>query len=102
MMLTVVFRRSGWQWPLGAHDTVRVYGADGALLAEVPGTLVCDLLSHAVRGATIQGRLTAHVTREVPMLPEPESPAPRPRLRQDGRRLRTRTPMRRFHPGLTE
>jgi hypothetical protein len=42
--LTIVFRRSGWHWPVRAGVTVRVYDSTGRRVAEVPGGLLRALL----------------------------------------------------------
>jgi hypothetical protein len=88
MRLTAIFRRSGFQWPLGSGDAVRLYGEAGELQAELPGDLLLALLEYHLTGHALQARVRAAADR--PLLPECDA-RPAPRLRAPaGRRLRGR------------
>jgi hypothetical protein len=90
--LVIAFRR-GWQWPLRAGDTVRIYqDGDRALLAELPAAVLEELIYHALLGHALQAQVAAH--RSPLPLPDPlplAKASPTPRLpAAAGRRLRGR------------
>lgn len=91
LTLTVVFRRSGWRWPLGSGDHLQVWDQDW-LVAELPAEFVLDVLRHHLAALGLQRALGHHLAgRPKPMLPSGAAALPQPRLRQaSGRRLRGR------------
>jgi hypothetical protein len=86
LSLTVHFRRSGWQWPLGESDVVRVWQRNDCV-AELPGTLVAQLVRHYVGGALLQTQVTRYCTPTAgpPRLPAPVAPSRRRLLHADRR-----------------
>lgn len=93
LALTVAFRRSGWQWPLGTGDVLRVWTAENGQPVEIPADLLMDLIRHHLAGVALQARMAAQATpaSAKPMLPSPAIPPPSPRLQATrGRRLRGR------------
>ena len=89
--LSVTFRRSGWQWPFGAGDTLRVYReGDRELIAELPAAFVLELVRHYLTAHALQAEFAAYQSPLV-SLPAPTPSPPMPRLpAATGRRLRGR------------
>ena len=84
--LSVRFRARGWQWPFRPGDSLAVYWPDGTLVAELPATLILELVRVHLAGVAVQTQMAAHLR---PLPPPPPDPPPTPRLRaQHGRKLR--------------
>ena len=86
--LMVVFRRSGWQWPLYSNDAVRVYDPARRLIAELSGALVAALLEHHLAGAALQAQVSGAAPGAAPAGPadsrgvwRPDAAAPTRRAR---------------------
>jgi hypothetical protein len=100
--LSIAFR-GRLQWPFRPGDTLRVYrDGDRELLAELPASLVIELIGHHLHAVSLQRRVTDHVkvAQPTPVLIDPPEPTQAdlplsntetPRLRAaTGRRLRGR------------